>query len=76
MFSNNKKLFHNTQPNTCRHRYTTRRERCPLPAASACQKERVVSTSREAHGGHVVVDHSPQAGSGEWWTGGASQKSI
>jgi len=31
------------------------------------------STSREAHGGHVVVDHSPQAGPEEWWTGGASQ---
>jgi len=46
--------------------------RRPLPAASACQKERVVSTSREEHGGHVVIDHSPQAGSGEWWTGGAS----
>ena len=51
----------------CRHRYTTRRERRPLPAASACQKERVVSTSRDAHGGHVVIDHSPQSGSGEWW---------
>jgi len=32
----------------------------------------VVNMSREAHGGHVVIDHSPQAGSGEWWTGGAS----
>ena len=36
-------------------------------AASACQKERVVSMSREAHRGDVVVDRSPQAGSGEWW---------
>jgi len=32
----------------------------------------VVNMSREAHGGHLVIDHSPQAGSGEWWTGGAS----
>jgi len=29
------------------------------PGRVACQKERVVNTSREAHGGHVVIDHSP-----------------
>ena len=24
----------------------------------------------------MVVNHSPQAGSGEWWTGGASQRGM
>jgi len=32
--------------------------------------------SREAHGGHVVIDHSPQADSEEWWTGGASHSLL
>jgi len=55
MFSNNNFTIRNLTRADIAIQHVGKRR--PLPAASACQKERVVNTSRDAHRGHVVTNH-------------------